>query len=113
MQQRGGQTHAENLYEVLGLSQGASEREVKAAYRKRALKLHPDVNKAPDAQQRFMEAKMAFETLSDPNARAEYDRRLRMVRAGVSREPYLQQLQWNIRSQAARVLPCGCVAAML
>lgn len=67
------------MYEILGLGHTASDRDIKAAYRKHALNLHPDVNKAPDAQQRFMETKMAYETLSDPEARAEYDRRLRMV----------------------------------
>ncbi|KAJ9525422.1 hypothetical protein QJQ45_003178 [Haematococcus lacustris] len=70
--------YADSLYEVLGINQTASEREIKSAYRKKALKLHPDVNKAADAQKQFMEAKMAFETLSNSQKRAEYDRRLRM-----------------------------------
>jgi DnaJ-class molecular chaperone len=63
---------------VLGVPSSASAKDIKTAFRKAALKLHPDVNKAPDAQQQFMEAKLAFETLSDDQQRAEYDRRLRM-----------------------------------
>ncbi|GLC50072.1 hypothetical protein PLESTB_000339100 [Pleodorina starrii] len=69
---------ARNFYELLGVSQSASDRDIKSAYRKLAMKLHPDVNKAPDAQKRFMEVKVAYETLSDSRQRAEYDRRLRM-----------------------------------
>ncbi|KAG2484922.1 hypothetical protein HYH03_016308 [Edaphochlamys debaryana] len=71
--------HAQkSFYEVLGVSPSASDRDIKASYRKLAMKLHPDVNKAPDAQKRFMEVKVAYETLSDAKQRAEYDRRLRM-----------------------------------
>ncbi|GIL61992.1 hypothetical protein Vafri_16322 [Volvox africanus] len=69
---------ARSFYDILGVTQSASARDIKSAYRKLAMKLHPDVNKAPDAQQRFMEAKVAYETLSDSTQRAEYDRRLRM-----------------------------------
>lgn len=58
-------------YEVLGVKRGADARTIKAAYRKKALKLHPDVNKAPDAKEQFMAAKAAFQTLSDaPQGRA-------------------------------------------
>ncbi|KAG1680139.1 hypothetical protein FOA52_000252 [Chlamydomonas sp. UWO 241] len=67
-----------NYYEVLNVPQTANAKDVKAAYRRAALKLHPDVNKAADAKERFQEAKAAFETLTDVKARAEYDRRLRM-----------------------------------
>ncbi|KAF5836334.1 hypothetical protein DUNSADRAFT_6061 [Dunaliella salina] len=68
----------QSLYQILGVSETANPREIKSAFRKKALKLHPDVNKAPDAQERFMEAKMAFQTLSDESARRDYDRKLRM-----------------------------------
>ncbi|KAG2441102.1 hypothetical protein HXX76_003954 [Chlamydomonas incerta] len=73
---------AKSFYDVLGVSASATERDIKSAYRKLAMKLHPDVNKAPDAQKRFMEVKVAYETLSDAKQRAEYDRRLRGGYAG-------------------------------
>jgi curved DNA-binding protein CbpA len=67
--------HADKtLYDVLGIDETATQKEIKAAYRKRAVKLHPDVNKADDAKQQFMEAKTAYETLSDSRQRASYDR---------------------------------------
>ncbi|PNH07941.1 DnaJ subfamily B member 9 [Tetrabaena socialis] len=74
----------QTFYEVLGVAQAASDRDIKAAYRKLAMKLHPDVNRAPDAQKRFMEVKVAYETLSDGKQRAEYDRRLRTGYGGSS-----------------------------
>ncbi|KAF6256007.1 hypothetical protein COO60DRAFT_1702519 [Scenedesmus sp. NREL 46B-D3] len=67
----------ETLYETLGVAQDASERDIKKAYRQKALKLHPDVNKAPDAQAQFLEVKNAFGVLSDQQQRAQYDRKLR------------------------------------
>ena len=63
-----------DYYEVLGLAKGASEDEIKKAYRKLAKKYHPDVNKAPDAEEKFKELGKAYETLSDDDKRALYDR---------------------------------------
>ena len=62
-----------DYYEVLGLSKGASEDEIKKAYRKLAKQYHPDVNKAPDAEAKFKEINEAYEVLSDPQKRATYD----------------------------------------
>lgn len=61
-------------YEVLNVQQSATENEVKKAYRKLALKLHPDKNSAPGAEDAFKAVGKAFATLSDPDKRAHYDR---------------------------------------
>jgi molecular chaperone DnaJ len=63
-----------DYYEVLGLSKGASESEIKKAYRKLALKYHPDKN--PDdssAEEKFKEAAEAYEILSNADKKARYD----------------------------------------
>jgi DnaJ-class molecular chaperone len=63
-----------DYYEVLGVSRDSSESEIKKAYRKLALKYHPDKNKNdPSAEKRFKEAAEAYEVLSDPEKRGVYD----------------------------------------
>lgn len=62
-----------DYYEVLGLTKGASEDEIKRAYRKMAKKYHPDVCKEADAEAKFKEVNEAYEVLSDPQKKANYD----------------------------------------
>ena len=64
---------AEDLYAVLGVQQGSSERDLKRAYRELARKYHPDVNKESGAADRFKEVQRAYDVLSDPQKRAQYD----------------------------------------
>ena len=64
-----------DLYQRLGLKRGASEAEIKKAYRSLAKQLHPDRNKdKPDAAKRFSEVTAAYDLLSDKDKRARYDR---------------------------------------
>ena len=58
----------------MGVSKDASTDEIKSAFRKKARLLHPDVNKAPDAEEKFKELGRAYETLMDDDKRALYDR---------------------------------------
>ncbi|MFC4022745.1 molecular chaperone DnaJ [Oceanobacillus longus] len=63
----------QDYYDVLGVDKGASKEEIKKSYRKLARKYHPDVNKEADAEDKFKEAKEAYEVLSDEQKRAQYD----------------------------------------
>ncbi len=62
-----------DFYDVLGVSKSASAAEIKSAYRKLALKWHPDRNKEKDATEKFKEINEAYEVLSSPEKKSKYD----------------------------------------
>ncbi len=64
---------SKSLYETLGVSENASADEIKKAYRKLARKYHPDINKEESAVEKFKEINAAYEVLSDPEKKAQYD----------------------------------------
>src|SRR5918992_5284793 len=66
-------TQARDLYQVLGVSSDASAEEIKRAYRRLARQYHPDVSEDPEADRRFREVNLAYQTLSDPAKRRQYD----------------------------------------
>ncbi len=89
---------AENFYDILGISKKASLQEIKAAYRKLALKWHPDKNKDSQASDKFKKINQAYEVLSDTKKREMYDQlghdgyTRRGGRAGTAgQNPYGQQ----------------------
>jgi len=63
-----------DYYEILDVPRSASADDLKAAFRKLARQFHPDVNKEPDAEEKFKEINEAYAVLSDPDKRAAYDR---------------------------------------
>lgn len=67
------QSTKKDLYGVLGIPRNATQEQIKAAYKKKAKTLHPDVNPNPKAAEDFAEAKNAYETLSDQQKRSMYD----------------------------------------
>uniref|UniRef100_A0A8C9XQE1 DnaJ heat shock protein family (Hsp40) member B1b n=1 Tax=Sander lucioperca TaxID=283035 RepID=A0A8C9XQE1_SANLU len=63
-----------DYYDILGIKKGASEDDIKKAYRKQALRFHPDKNKSPGAEEKFKEIAEAYDVLSDPKKKDIYDR---------------------------------------
>jgi curved DNA-binding protein len=64
---------AKSLYETLGVSESASQAEIKKAYRKLARKYHPDICKKPECEEKFKEINAAYEVLNDEQRRKQYD----------------------------------------
>jgi curved DNA-binding protein len=64
---------SKSLYETLDVSENASADEIKKAYRKLARKYHPDINKSPEAEDKFKEINAAYEILSDDSKKQQYD----------------------------------------
>jgi len=67
-------TTERDYYELLGVPRGASDQDIKSAFRKLARELHPDVSEAPDAEERFREVAEAYQVLSNSESRELYDR---------------------------------------
>ncbi|PIV09411.1 molecular chaperone DnaJ [Candidatus Roizmanbacteria bacterium CG02_land_8_20_14_3_00_36_15] len=92
-----------DYYDVLGVSKKASDAEIKAAYRRLALKWHPDRNKSAEAGGKFKEINKAFEVLSDPKKKEIYDQygETAFERGGIGGAPggyqqYYQQGPFNV-----------------
>jgi len=64
---------AKSLYETLGISESATQSDIKKAYRKLARKYHPDICKKPECEEKFKEINAAYEVLNDEEKRAQYD----------------------------------------
>jgi DnaJ-class molecular chaperone len=105
------ETRAKDYYKILGVGRNASEKEIKAAYRKLARKYHPDVNPGDKgAENKFKEIGEAYEVLSDPDKRRRYDQ----FGSGWARGPQGVPPGWDVfrraqqrTAQAGRRQPNG------
>src|ERR1041384_365919 len=91
-----------DLYRLLGVSQKATDREIKSAYRKMAREFHPDVSASPDANNQFAEISNAYHILADPRRRAAYDRgedfdSRRIYYAAKTAEVIAKEREFNLR----------------
>jgi molecular chaperone DnaJ len=81
-----------DYYRTLGIKKGATDTEVKKAFRKLALKYHPDKTSEPDAEEKFRQIAEAYEVLRDPERRRQYDQ---MGHASFSKESGFQAGNFN------------------
>lgn len=85
-----------DYYEVLGVARDATPEVIKKAYRKLAIQLHPDRNKAPDAEEKFKELSESYAVLSDDQKKARYDQ---FGHAGIDQQYSSEDLYRNINFQ--------------
>ncbi|CAM2098380.1 unnamed protein product [Caretta caretta] len=85
----------ESYYDILGVPKNASDRQIKKAFHKLAMKYHPDKNKSPSAEAKFREIAEAYETLSDENKRKEYDQFGHGGGQGNNGSPFQQSFNFN------------------
>ncbi|HEY4397695.1 MAG TPA: DnaJ C-terminal domain-containing protein [Acidimicrobiia bacterium] len=94
-----------DFYEILGVPRTATAEEIQRAYRKLARTYHPDVNKDPEAEERFKEVSEAYDVLSDPDTRKKYDQfgpAFRQVPEGVDPETWAAAQRQGSRQYAGR-----------
>src|SRR5438309_1655244 len=85
-----------DYYKILGVDKNASEKDIKAAYRKLARKFHPDLNpNDTEANKKFQQINEANEVLSDPEKRKKYDKYGEHWQHGEEQEQYSRQQQQN------------------
>ncbi|HEY0635137.1 MAG TPA: J domain-containing protein [Gammaproteobacteria bacterium] len=84
-----------DYYEVLGVARDADLKAIKDAFRRLALKYHPDRNKSPDAEEKFKEIAAAYAVLSDAKKRADYDARGFAGVSGVSEEDLYRDINFS------------------
>ena len=115
-----------DYYEVLGVPKDSSEKDLKGAYRKLAMKYHPDRSEEPDAEEKFKELSEAYAVLSDPEKRQKYDQfghaginsqySQEDLFRGVNFEDLLQDLalagaEEEVAARASLICSSGAVAA--
>lgn len=94
-----------DYYEVLGVDKNATEDEIKKAYRKIAIKYHPDRNPGnKEAEEKFKEAAEAYDVLHDPQKRQQYDQfGLRRLIADLEVSEEVEASQWMIFSPCSEI----------